>query len=364
MGNRLCFEVGRVNVDAVVPKGTNMLDDLVYIHEKDAQDALGVATKQIAQLEYDFKFDGLDFSPENIVYSGMGGSALGALLASSLPIKIPFIISRDYNIPTFVSPKTLFVASSYSGNTEETLQALSNAEQAGAYIVVVAGGGRLAELAKEKQYPLLNLPEVSQPRYAALYGFKACISILNQVKALDDVSADINSATGGLKESIKLWQPDVATKDNYAKQLALDVVGKSVVIYGSPLTCGAAYKWKISFNENAKTIAWVNQYPEFSHNEFIGWSGHPIEKPYAVIDLHSTFDDKRITKRFELSERLLSGRRPAPITVKASGENQLAQLLWLVVLGDFVSIYTALLNGVNPTPVELIEKFKQELAKN
>jgi glucose/mannose-6-phosphate isomerase len=114
-------------------------------------------------------------------------------------------------------------------------------------------------------------------------------------------------------------------------------------------------------NENAKNLAWTNQYPEFNHNEFIGWSSHPVEKPYAVVDLRSSFEHPRIQKRFELSDRLLSGRRPAAHVVEAKGETLIEQLLWTINFGDFVTIYLALLNGVNPSPVELVERFKKEL---
>ena len=109
------------------------------------------------------------------------------------------------------------------------------------------------------------------------------------------------------------------------------------------------------------TLTWWNQLPEFNHNEFIGWTSHPLEKPYAVIDLRSNLEHPRIQKRFEVSERLLSGRRPAPIVVAVQGQTILEQLIWTVALGDFVTIYSALLNGLSPTPVDLIEKFKKEL---
>lgn len=341
-----------------------MLDDLKLIHERDAQDALGIAEKQWQQLEYDFSFSSIDFHPLNIVFAGMGGSALAAQLACTWPgFSVPFIISRDYSIPGFTSDQTLFIASSYSGNTEETLEALQQAEAVGAKIVVIAAGGKLAEIAQEKNYPLALLPQVTQPRYAVLYGFKALVSILQSFNLVDPsyVSNELQSAVETLKAATTEWRPDVATEHNYAKQLALDIVGKSVVVYGGPLTYPAAYKWKISFNENAKNIAWVNQYPEFNHNEFLGWTSHPLDKPYAVIDLRSNFEHAQVQKRFVVSERLLSGRRPAPLVVNAVGSTLLDQLLWLVALGDFVSLYVALLNGLNPTPVDLIEKFKKEL---
>jgi glucose/mannose-6-phosphate isomerase len=125
----------------------------------------------------------------------------------------------------------------------------------------------------------------------------------------------------------------------------------------------AAYKWKINFNENAKNVAWCNSIPEFCHNEFIGWSSHPVEKPYSIIDIRSSFDNERVTKRFEIVDRLLSGKRPAAQVVQAQGDTLLQQLMWSVVFGDFVTLYVALLNGVDPTPVDLVEKLKVELQK-
>ena len=236
--------------------------------------------------------------------------------------------------------------------------------RSGARIVVVAAGGRLVEIAKEKNYPLLLLPQVTQPRYATLYGFKALVTILQSFELLDIEATNVELAktVEFLKQATAQWRPHVATKDNVAKQLALEVIGKSIVVYGGPLTYPAAYKWKISFNENAKNVAWANQYPEFNHNEFLGWTSHPLDKPYAVIDLRSNFEHPQVQKRFTVSERLLSGRRPAPHIAQAQGETILEQLVWLVALGDFVSLYIAILNGLNPTPIDLIEKFKKELA--
>jgi glucose/mannose-6-phosphate isomerase len=133
------------------------------------------------------------------------------------------------------------------------------------------------------------------------------------------------------------------------------------VIYSGPKLAPAAYKWKISFNENAKHLAWCGQLPEFNHNEFIGWSKQPTDKPYEIIELRSSLEHPRVQKRFELTERLLSGQRPSPNVVAVQGSDLLEQLMWTLAFGDFVSIYTALLNGLNPTPVELIDRFKKSL---
>lgn len=341
-----------------------MLDDLKLIHERDAQDALGIAEKQWQQLEHQFHIPATDVHFLNIVFAGMGGSALGALLSTTWPgYNVPFEVCRDYDIPGYVGPGTLFIASSYSGNTEETLSALSQAEERRAVIAVIAGGGKLAEIAKEKNYPLALLPPAAQPRFAALSGLKALVCILQKAGLVNqsDTEATIHQSSLFLREAVKEWLPTVPTKNNLAKQLALEVIGKSPVIYAGPLLFPAAYKWKISFNENAKNIAWCNQYPEFNHNEFLGWTSHPIDKPYTVIDLRSSLEHERVQKRFEVSDRLLSGKRPAAHIVEAQGEDILEQLLWTVALGDFVSLYTAILNGLNPTPVDLIEKFKANL---
>lgn len=344
-----------------------MLDDLKLIHERDVQDSLGIAEKQWQQLDYEFDLPDLSFSYkdiENIVFAGMGGSALGASLSQTWPgYKIPFEISRDYKIPKYVGQNTLFFASSYSGNTEETLEALKHAEKAGAKIVVIASGGKLAEIASQNHYPIAIIPQVTQPRYATLYSFKALCSWLMKIGLMDKDSSnsEIKKAVEFLRQATMQWRPDVATSQNYSKQLAQEVIGKSIVIYGGSLMYPAAYKWKISFNENAKNVAWCNSYPEFNHNEFLGWTSHPQDKPYAIIDLRSNLEHPQVQKRFEVSEKLLSGRRPAPLIVEVQGETLLEQLLWSVALGDFVTLYTAILNGLNPTPVDLIEKFKKEL---
>lgn len=338
-----------------------MLDDLKYIHQRDAQDALGIVEKQASQLSYKFEVAPPEGEFLNIVYCGMGGSALAALLSLSWPgYKVPFEVCRNYDLPYYIGEKTLVIVSSYSGNTEETLEALKKAEEKGAKIAVIAGGGKLAEAAEAKGYPLARLPKAEQPRYAVFYNLKALLDLLAPTGLLnqDNIGSELSSASEFLQQAAVNWLPTVPTGQNPAKKLAMELAGKSPVIYAGPLLAPAAYKWKISFNENAKNVAWWNQFPELNHNEFIGWASHPVDKPYGVIDLRSNLEHPRVQKRFEVTERLLSGLRPAPYVVQAQGDNAIQQLLWTVAFGDFVSIYLALINGVNPAPVELVEKFK------
>jgi glucose/mannose-6-phosphate isomerase len=343
-----------------------MLDDLKLIHERDSADALGIAEKQWQQLlqESDLRGNQQFGDVYNVVYAGMGGSALAASLITSWPgLPLPFEIVRGYDLPTYVGENTLVIVSSYSGNTEEALSALEQAEAKGAQIAVVAGGGTLQQLAEAKGYLFALLPHAAQPRYAVLYNFRASLEVLAEAGVLERSSFvdALPAAADKLRQATAAWRADVPTRDNPAKQLAQELMGKSIVVYGGPKLYPAAYKWKISFNENAKQVAWVGGLPEFNHNEFIGWSQQPTEKPYAVIDLRSHLEHPRVQKRFEVTERLLSGLRPTPLVVQAEGETILDQLLWMVAYGDFVSLYLALLNGLNPAPVDLVEKFKKVL---
>ena len=340
-----------------------MLDDLNLIKQRDPQNALGVACNQCEY--FSVKFD-TSFVPNdmvlNIVWAGMGGSALPMVVVQSWPrIRLPFEITRNYKIPDYVGRNTLFVASSYSGNTEETISALAEAESKSAQIVVVAAGGELANIAKEKGYPLFYIPAGIQPRMATFYFVAAFIKIVEQLGVTIEDTQELNTVGDWLKGEIANFNSDVPTERNYAKQLALKLVGKTTITYAGPLLFPAANKWKICMNENAKNTAWTNQYPEFNHNEFIGWCSHPIEKPFAVVEIRSNLEHERVKKRFEVTQRLLSGKRPEPIVVEPRGDTLLRQLAYTFALADFVSIYTGILNNVNPTPVELVERLKVEL---
>ncbi len=347
-----------------------MLDDLKYIHQRDGQDALGIAERQWQQLKHEFSILHSPFSilhdVANIMYAGMGGSALAALVSQSWPgYDLPFEICRQYHIPAYVSAKTLFIAASYSGNTEETLSAMAEAEAHDAKIVIIAGGGKLKEIAEQKKYPYLDFPKVVQPRYALFYNLKAICTILETAGLChgNPSCEALERAAEFIKKSVANWTAVVPTDKNPAKKLALELAGKSVVIYAGPRLAPAAYKWKINCNENAKNVAWWNEFPEFNHNEMMGWTSHPVDKPYGIVDLRSNLEHPRVQKRLEVSEKLLSGRRPAPHIVQAEGETLLEQLLWTLAYGDFVTMYLGLLNNVDPSPVDLVEKFKKQLGQ-
>jgi len=343
----------------------DILDNIAVIAQRDPQGALGFAAKQPEQLQHDFGLTTHDFNAEieNVVFAGMGGSSLVAEFVATFPtLKVPYVIAKGYNLPAFVGEKTLVICASYSGNTEETLSTLAEAENAAAKVAIITHGGKLLEAAQAKGHVLAELPECPQPRTSVFYAYRALCELFVAAKLVDPtVIGELEGLAEPLERATEQWVATVSSDQNYAKQLAGQMVGKTPIIYGGAVTYPAAYKWKISVNENAKNTAWSNQLPEFNHNEFLGWSSHPVEKPFAVIDLISSFEHERVLRRFEVTDRLLSGMRPKAIRVEAQGNSALEQVLYLVLLGDFATTYLAILNGVNPTPVELVEKFKVEL---
>ena len=347
-----------------------MLDNFNLLVQRDPQNALLVASEQWKQALFQAEV----LSPEhdgreikNIVITGMGGSALAGLIVKKWlenEISLPIEIVRNYNLPKSVSKNTLVIASSYSGNTEESISALNQAIEIGAQIATVSSHGKMEEIARKNQIAHVKLPAGLQPRMAVIYNFRALTKILVNFGIIsNEKHEEIEHYADFLRKESESWVASVSNDRNYAKQLALYSAGRSAVFLSSSEFSPLAYKWKISWNENAKNISFFNEYPEFNHNEFIGWSSHPIEKLFAIFNLRSNLDHPRVQKRFEISDRLLSGKRPAARNIELKGSTYLEQVLWGSILADFVSIYLAILNNVNPTPVELIEKLKVELVK-
>lgn len=342
-----------------------MLDDVARIRELDQSGALEVIAAQPQQLLHRFEtnvpvIEGID----HIVVAGMGGSALAAefikcWLSDSLPV--PMTIVRDYRLPNWVGEKTLVVASSYSGNTEETLASLKDAENRQAHIVVVSAGGKLAQQAQSQNYPLFAIPTGVQPRLAVLYGVKALANLLEQLGLMTGLAEELEVASGWMEPLVGAWEPELATGDNPAKLLAQNLQDKVPVIYAGPTLSFLAMKWKIDINENAKHVAFWNVFPELNHNEFIGWA-NPRSKPLRVVELKSNLDHPQVAKRLAVTNELLKGAMGSAEVIEAHGESHLQQMIWTFVLGTYVSVYLAVLNGVDPTPVALVEELKQRLA--
>lgn len=341
-----------------------MLDSSHLIKEIDKGSALAVVAGQPGQLKHELEFTAPSFDgTENIVVAGMGGSVLGAEFVRAWlgdRLQVPLTIVRDYDLPKFVNEKTLAIISSYSGNTEETLSAYEGAKKAGASIVIISAGGKLLDIAKAGKHPHVHIPPGMQPRLSVLAGVRALTNVLESLKLVEGALKELEEAADWVMPELSGWVGDTPTSSNQAKQIARKLLGFPVVIYAGPTLGTVAQKWKININENAKNVAFYNQLPEFNHNEFQGWL-NPLEKNFKVIELISDLDHQRVQKRFAVSNRLLSGNMPAPIMVSAKGKTRLEQMLWATLLGDFVSVYLAFLNQVDPTPVELVEKLKKEL---
>lgn len=339
-----------------------MLDDPKYIEQFDRSNTLAVIAGQADQLRQTYEFEVPQVEDlHTIVLAGMGGSALAAefvrsWLSDRLPI--PIEIVRDYDLPAYVGKNSLVIISSYSGNTEEALSALEQVTATGAGVVIMTSGGKLADVAKN--YSFIKIPGGLQPRLAVFYEVKAIATLIEELALVDDLVAELETAAEWLLHEASYFISNVKEDENPAKQVAAKLVGHPAVIYGGPTLAMAAMKWKIDCNENAKNQAFYYALSEFNHNEFQGWP-NPKDSLLRVVQLQSSLDNDRIAKRFEVSNRLLSGIMPAPIVVEAQGETKLQQMLWTILLGDFMTAYLAFLNQVDPGPVPLVEKLKKEL---
>lgn len=346
-----------------------MLDDANVIKQRDRSGALEVAAGLYKQASFAASL--VDAAHDNrpitsIIVAGMGGSALAADVVKVLlgqAMTIPFEVVKGYELPAYAQKSTLVIASSHSGNTEETIACLNQAIARDCQIAVIATGGAIKEIATSRHIMFGEIPHDTQPRMGMIYNLRVLLTILQAFGIVKQtVLEEMAETADWLYEESDLWSKEVPIERNYAKQLALQAVGKTPVFYSGSLMAPVAYKWKISWNENAKNVAFWNYLPEFNHNEFLGWTSHPIEKPFAVFDLVSELEHPRVLERFALSDKLLSGKRPKSTVVPIEGDSLLKQMLWGCILADFVSIYVAILNNVDPTQVDLIEKFKKELA--
>lgn len=302
-----------------------------------------------------------------IVIAGMGGSALsGKLLRSLLAphLTTPLEVIHDYTLPKYVSRSTLVIACSYSGNTEETVAMFEDAitHHDHPQLAVISSGGVIAKRAEERHILHAHSTPGQPPRMVTIAILKALLEILEQFGCIDSrFTKEVTACSDWLRTHTEEWVRDSLTSYNLAKQLALLAVGKTPLFHAGPLMAPLAYKWKTSWNENAKNLAFTSTYPESSHNELLGWTSHPIEKPFVIFDLVSRFEHPRTSAHIALTDKLLSGRRPKSHSIELEGDSIIRQMLWGCILAEFASIYTAILNGVNPERVDLIDRFKTEL---
>jgi len=305
----------------------------------------------------------------HIVLSGMGGSAVtGDLLARLCEphSPIPFLVNRDYRIPRFVGRDTLFIASSYSGNTEEALAATDLALRRRAQVVCITTGGKLRELAIRRRLPLIEIPAdpPMPPRAAFGYSFIPLALMLSSLGLYPGAGRQMREAIGVVERLRSQAHPDIPSRRNRAKQLASYLHGKIPWVQGTVgIMSAAAYRWRCQFNENSKTLAYSSEYPELNHNEVVGWEIAPrLARDTAVIVLKEPNAQPRIEARVAITREIMSKRAEVRV-VEAEGDSPLARVLWTLYLADFVSIYLAFLNGADPTAIAAINELKSRLAE-
>ncbi|MFH1752871.1 MAG: bifunctional phosphoglucose/phosphomannose isomerase [Candidatus Omnitrophota bacterium] len=304
-----------------------------------------------------------------IVFCGLGGSAIGADLIRSYVAKVcrlPIIVNRDYTLPAFVDDKTLLIVSSYSGNTEETLSAYDEGRKRGANIVAITTNGKLKENTQKDKVPCIMIPAGLPPRCALGYSSIPVLVLLSKLGVISDNENEIEKTSDLLAELYKAeLAPDIDPGKNISKRIARELFGKYAIIYGANQhTDCAATRWRGQLAENSKAISSTHLFPEMNHNEIVGWANpKDLMKDLAVVILRDKGDHPRVAKRMDISASIINKVGTKIIEISSRGDSLLGRIFSLIYIGDFVSFYLAILNDVDPTPVDSVMYLKSELAK-
>ncbi len=327
--------------------------------------------KQISEapnLVKDVSFQNIPQKFNQIILTGMGGSAIaGDLLAAYLrdQIKIPFIINRNYTLPNFVGSKTLVLACSYSGNTEETLNSMQDAIERNASLITVASGGKIEEIAKQNNQPFIKIPGGFPPRQALGYMF---FSILHTLQALNFIqvnSKDIDETIHLLEEMCRRHEPVKSQSHNFCNYIGQKIYNKVPIIYtASELLSPVVIRWRNQLNENSKTLAFTNLFPELNHNEIMGWEApKELISNFALILLRDDQESPRNKKRLEITRNILRKCDCPIVEVFGEGKSPLARMFTQIYTGDWVSYYLALLYGKDPIKIDSIQMLKEQLSE-
>jgi glucose/mannose-6-phosphate isomerase len=298
---------------------------------------------------------------ENVIVSGMGGSGLpGKMLkqiASHLKVKIPVYIHSDYNLPHQVNKKSLIIAISYSGNTEETISSFNQAKKRGIKLASICSGGELEKLSKKNRIPLARIPKGIQPRMALGYQFSALIKILS------------NAKIANFKQSELLLEKKINSKniENRAKKMAKKLKGKIPIIYSSEDWQILGYIWKINFNENSKIMAFNNIFPELNHNEMVGYTNCKAQFTnkksgfYTIIIRDLKNDNPDVLKRMKLTSELIKEKNTSVDFINLESNNLFERIFSNVLSANFTAYYLALEYKIDPEPVKMVEDLKAKL---
>jgi glucose/mannose-6-phosphate isomerase len=296
------------------------------------------------------------FESAGLMVCAMGGSAIGADLAAAAlgdQLTRPLLSVRGYALPSWASPESAVLCSSYSGETEETLACFAAAEALGARRIVVSTGGRLVEEAREAGVPVIGLPGIFQPRAAVAYMFTVVAEVAALAGAAPRIHTEIDAAAAFLAEQTDPLRARAA-------EIAAAIEGSVPVFYGADATSPVARRWKTQANENAKLPSFFSELPEADHNELCGWAAG-VSDGFAAVFLEDADQHPRERRRIELTAEAVTAAGSPSLRVETQGETRVARLLWATMLGDLVSLELARQRGVDPLPVEAIERFKQAM---
>jgi glucose/mannose-6-phosphate isomerase len=336
---------------------SNMLGDLVK-----TPDYCRDAIKRAKQVNVPEKVN-----PKHVVVVGMGGSAIGGeilhdWLRDTLPI--PIEVCRDYTLPAYVNKDTLVFVNSYSGNTEETLTAFLTAIRRECNVTAVTSGGQLESFCKKLHVPHTIIPAGLQPRVAIPYMFFPLPVLMQKMEIISDIDDELEEAIHILERVAKANAPDVPTKNNRAKQLATELMGTIPVIYGFRQYNSIAQRLKAQFNENSKVPSKSEVFPELNHNETVGYGApETLTKKLSIVLIRDRQEPPEIRNRIETTTKLVFSRANRVMEIWAEGKWKLAKMFSAMCVGDFTSVYLAILQNRDPTPVNIIDMVKSELAK-
>lgn len=302
----------------------------------------------------------------NVLVLGMGGSGIAGDLLAAIAgpfMPVPVVVTKGYEPPSFVDESTLVIALSFSGNTEETVEAASTAAAAGGRVLAVCAGGRLGELAASWHAPLLPVPHtIPMPRAGIGALAVPPLVALERIGLFPGATSWVDLAV----EQLTRRRDQLLRDGNPAEQLARDIGRTLPIFYGGAELGGvAAARWKSQCNENAKTPAFANVIPELCHNEICGWGQHGdlTRQVFTLVLLRHDHEHPQVSRRFDLVAELLDEVVADHHSVQAEGEGTLAQLFDLVLFGDFVSLHLADHEGIDPGPVPVLDQIKADLAR-
>jgi glucose/mannose-6-phosphate isomerase len=303
----------------------------------------------------------------NVIINGLGGSAIGGDLLRSYTaseIKVPIYINRNYTLPAFAKRDTLAIISSYSGNTEETVAAFKEALARKCQIVCITSGGTVEKIAKKNGCLLIKIPGGLQPRCALGYSFFTLLILFTKLKFISDKAEEINDVIVNLEQALTEYT-NVVFAENESLRMAAVLKDKLPIIYSSADVLDIVnLRWRGQISENAKMLAYGNLFPEMNHNELVGWKlNEDILKKTVVIFLEDENDNVRIKMRMKITEKVFKKYTSNILHLNSDCKTGLARIFDLIYLGDWVSYYLAILNEVDPTPVEAISYLKKQLEK-